>query len=192
LLRQVDSRPDLNVIVLSTEAGQQVREWLDNNEGRNPLVARASSLARLGVTGTPTVLIVDSSGTITDMSVGALEAGEQQRFVGRLMNDVGEPLASKDFRTDEVTGVDLAAISDRGAIQFVDVGDREAFRLSLRENVVNIPIDELEIRAPNELSRSQPIVLDASHGGLVRCRAAAHLLRSVGFSDVAILVQSSQ
>lgn len=70
----------------------------------------------------------------------------------------------------------------------IDVRDRESFAASARPRAVNIPRDELLVRAGAELSRSAQIVIDCSQESTIGCRHGASYLRQRGFEKVSIFL----
>jgi rhodanese-related sulfurtransferase len=58
----------------------------------------------------------------------------------------------------------------------LDVREREDFKRGHRAGAVNIPRDELAIRAYIELERARPVVIDCSQAETRECRQAANLL----------------
>jgi hypothetical protein len=58
----------------------------------------------------------------------------------------------------------------------LDVRDRDAFRQDHRAGAVNIPLGELDVRAPIELPASRPIVLDCSRTDAASCAIGGHFL----------------
>jgi TonB family protein len=58
----------------------------------------------------------------------------------------------------------------------LDVREREDFKRGHRAGAVNIPRDELAIRAYIEIERARPVVIDCSQAETRECRMAANLL----------------
>jgi rhodanese-related sulfurtransferase len=71
----------------------------------------------------------------------------------------------------------------------IDVGDRDAFRRGHWPGAVNIPADEMSMRAGIELPRDKTIVIDCTQEQRFRCDAAAWGLAEQKFSNVLLLVR---
>jgi TonB family protein len=70
----------------------------------------------------------------------------------------------------------LTQLLSSGRAALLDVRDRDAFRRVHRDGAVNIPLDELSIRAPIELRAFSHVIVDCSQGDESRCRLAGHFL----------------
>jgi rhodanese-related sulfurtransferase len=87
-----------------------------------------------------------------------------------------------------MTRAELQKLSDTARPTILDIGDRDAFRRGHQEGAVNIPVEELDLRARRELPLSGSIVIDCTQEQLFRCRAALAILRELGASKLALLV----
>lgn len=190
VLAETASKDDIDVLMVSDKSTGEVRSWLTDRNVDGAALIRVRSLARLGVVGLPTALILDAGGTITDIVIGVPTEEEERQFVLRLADSSAPALNSSDLQVPEVTEDALPSIAARGRPQIVDVAARPRQRRVTRPGTLHIPLDELDVRGLAELSRARPVVLGAGAEGLADCRAAAVILRGLGFTDVAILVGS--
>lgn len=71
----------------------------------------------------------------------------------------------------------------------VDIGSREDFGRGHWSGAVNIPWDELRVRAGPELPRTRTIVIDCTQEDLTTCRFAGGYVSEQGFEDVLLLVR---
>jgi TonB family protein len=71
----------------------------------------------------------------------------------------------------------------------VDIGSREAFGRGHWPGAVNIPWDELRVRAGPELPRARTVVIDCTQEDLAICRFAGGYVTEQGFGDVVLLVR---
>lgn len=72
------------------------------------------------------------------------------------------------------------------ATVLLDLRDRGPFAGSARPRAINIPVEELTVRAGAELSRDAQIVIDCSQDETFRCRVGHHMLVGTGFKNVSI------
>jgi protein tyrosine/serine phosphatase len=56
---------------------------------------------------------------------------------------------------------------------------------------MRIPIDELLVRAQNELPKQRPILIDCRHQNLRRCHAAALTLKVLGIDGALVFANRS-
>ena len=89
----------------------------------------------------------------------------------------------------DLRGVDLDTVL-RGRATFVDIRDREEYRSGNRRDSVNIPMSEIETRAPRELDPQRFIVIlcpEATPGALRFCKGMAAIVANAGFERVGVL-----
>jgi hypothetical protein len=75
----------------------------------------------------------------------------------------------------EIGDAELANLASARPIM-LDVRERADFKRGHRDGAVNIPADELNVRAWIELDRSRPVVIDCSQTATARCQIAARRL----------------
>jgi hypothetical protein len=73
----------LAVHVASTEDSDSIRGYL-SKEGVSVDSVFSASMASLGVTGTPTILLANSTGVIKDEYVGMLTGSQEEQLLARL------------------------------------------------------------------------------------------------------------
>lgn len=88
----------------------------------------------------------------------------------------------------EIGPDDLKKLSAGAHLQLLDVREREEFKRQHTQTAMNIPLDELFVRARIELRTDGPVIVDCSYGDPVICRQAGIVVQSVGISAVAILI----
>jgi hypothetical protein len=71
----------------------------------------------------------------------------------------------------------------------LDIGDRKAFARGHRTGAINIPHDELVLRARTELDPKKRYVIDCTQDERIRCGIAYDDLRRLRFDQVALLVR---
>jgi TonB family protein len=89
----------------------------------------------------------------------------------------------------EIGETELNTLVASSSPTILDIRERDAFRRQHRDGAVNIPRDELAIRAYVELDRKRPVVIDCTNAETRDCHAAARsLLRGVGIAKVLIFL----
>lgn len=142
------------------------------------------SLSSLGIKNVPTVAILDRNGVVTDMWVGKLSPFKESALMLKLkLEDTG----SRDkWSIDEAR---LARkVANKEPLLLLDIRERANFAMKPREGARNIPLDELSVRAQNELPRDHTIVIygyDPSEMDL-----AYSILDTQGFSNVFVFVHN--
>jgi len=81
--RVVKERGDTQLIVLVPEAADEGQAYL-KNLGVSIDDVRQVSLGGMGLSGTPTLILVDDAGAVSDVWVGALTADKENEVISRL------------------------------------------------------------------------------------------------------------
>ena len=134
-----------------------------------------TNLAAQGLVGTPTVVLMERCKAV-GVWVGKLGEGQQRTVIGHLREN-GDTLTDSSTGKAVAVGRDEVIAASRGAL-WIDIRDRDASPAVLRAGAVNIPLDELGLRAVVELPLSAPIVVDCSLVGEHECDFASHELRA--------------
>jgi hypothetical protein len=135
----------------------------------------------LGIAATPTLLIVDGSGTVQNAWTGKLSGAAEQEVFHRL--GISDPPPHEDVVVPDsdptLSAGDLALLLRRSeSIVLVDIRERAAFAAGHISGALNIPYDEIVPRAPHELSKSERIIVHCQSNSA--CEAAQ---RSEGTLD---------
>src|SRR6185503_9125639 len=121
---------------------------------------------------------------VTDLMTGLLPSAEQAKLLARIEGK-GDGITNAHV-TPEYRLVELAILLNAGWHTVLDVRDRTAYQKQHEAGSVNIPLDELEVRAPHELR--DKVLLDCSRTSINDCRAADIKLQRL-VPAVAILTQ---
>jgi rhodanese-related sulfurtransferase len=89
----------------------------------------------------------------------------------------------------EIPHAELKTLIARASPVLLDVGEREAFKRGHLAGAINIPVDELTVRARMELDPKKPHVIDCTQEERPRCDRAVATLRRAGFADLSLLVR---
>ena len=101
----------------------------------------------------------------------------------------GDPPVHHGGHGAGATEVTESELAKRTGAVVLDVGERAAFRRGHRPGAINIPYDELEIRAPFELDKNKLHVIDCTRDERAICDIAHDILKEKEFAQVAILVR---
>jgi rhodanese-related sulfurtransferase len=146
---------------------------------------RYVSFSSLGINSVPTLALVDRNGVVTYMWAGKLPPLEEKGLMSKLgLEDTRPP--------DEWSMTEASfdrKLANKEQLLLLDVRERESFATRHKDGARNIPLDELPVRAQNELSAGQTIVIysnDASEMDL-----AYSILETQGFAHVLILIPNT-
>jgi rhodanese-related sulfurtransferase len=142
-------------------------------------------LLSLGIRSVPTLVIVDRDGLVTDMWVGKLSPLEEKALVSKLK--VEDTRSPAEWSIDEANF--QRKVASKELVVLLDIRDRAAFAMNHRDGAQNIPLDELPVRAQNELPLDHTIVIYSN--APPQADLAYSILDTQGFAHVLILVQNS-
>jgi thioredoxin-related protein len=157
--------------------------------------------ANVGITGTPTLVLVDGHGTVLDEWIGRLDSDQQTDVavhLGIAPHDLVDQASSGDTApavkgaSPEVLSNELADLrAKHQKVTILDVRQRDQYSLGHMAEAVNIPFDELPMRAPHEISKKFPLILYCNfspscqaNGSRSLCSVSVEELSSVGFEHV--------
>jgi rhodanese-related sulfurtransferase len=147
---------------------------------------RYASLSSLGIKSVPTVAILDRDGVVTDLWVGKLSPLKEAALMGKL--------SLKDTRPPEEWSISEAnlerKVTNKEPLLLLDIRDRPLFKIKHRDGAKNIPLDELSIRAQDELPMDQTIIIYGDDDPAITDLAYS-ILDTQGFSHVFVLVQNA-
>ncbi len=146
---------------------------------------RQLSLPSLGIHYAPTLVLVDRSGVVSEVWVGRLSPRQE--------TEVMQSLQLKDTRPVSEWTIDDAElrrrIDNHEPIIVLDLREREAYTQGHLPGAKNIPFDELYVRAINELSQDNFLVLFDDNAQ--QADSSYTLLSDQGFSHVFILTHKT-
>jgi rhodanese-related sulfurtransferase len=146
---------------------------------------RYVSLASLGIKNVPTLAILDRNGVVTEMWVGKFSPLEEK--------DVMSKLRLEDTRSADEWSIDESSlkrkVADKELLVLLDIRERAPYAMNHRDGARNIPLDELPVRAPNELPMDHTIVIYGNDRSEIDL--AYSILDSQGFANLLILVQNA-
>ena len=145
---------------------------------------RYVSLSSLGVKNVPTLAILDRNGVVTDMWVRKLSPLQQKGVMSKLKLE--------DTRTPDEWSIDEPHLERKFAnkelLVLLDIRDRAAYAINHKDGAKNIPLDELPVRAQNELPLDHTIVIYGNNPS--EADLAYSILDTKGFAHIFVLVPS--
>ena len=189
LSRSARAYPDASFVVLSKEPVDVVGEWLSSHGITHDAVVQIAQPQIVGLMFTPTLLIVDNSARVTDMMVAKLSPDDEGQVLSRVAGTLVDPISNyaKVF-AEEIDAIRFGQLASETPL-VLDVRERDQYSRAHKNPSLNIPLDELETRAPRELSARERIVVDCTNLDLVQCRLAGLRLRGFGFERVSLLLE---
>ena len=146
---------------------------------------RYVSLSSLGIKNVPTLAILDRNGVVTDLWVGKLSPLNETALMSKLRLE--------DTRSPDEWSIKEAnlerKVANKELLVLLDVRERATFSLKHRDGARNIPLDELPVRAQNELPLDHTIVIYGSDP--FETDLAYSILDTQGFGQVFVLVQNT-
>jgi rhodanese-related sulfurtransferase len=147
---------------------------------------------RQGTTSTPTAVaskltfyfrVTGGAGEVLnpDEMPGGRRASEAGGVPAARADGSGPAVNSAGGGAETIDLNQLNRLIAAGKAVVLDIRERDAYRRSHREGALNIPMNELSLRAPIELRGAAQVVLDCSQGQESRCRVAAHFLEAEKF-----------
>jgi hypothetical protein len=167
---------------------------------------RQVDLGSIGVSATPTLLLLDQQGRLQQQWIGRLSASEESDVASHLGIDnwhgsVPGPQEGSGLEVPSgghsplVTTAELLTLLGRGdRLDIVDVRERSQYAAGRIALARNIPADELSVRAPHELLSDAPILVYcqfsaacAASGIPSLCSSATEQLRRIGRTNVRVV-----
>lgn len=167
LSQELRNRSDIHLLAIFPEPVTEAKIYLEQM-GVFIDDVRQTSLVSLGFKGTPTMLLVDNTGHVTDYWFGKLTDFQTAQFIERahLEHLTAGSAHEQEKQIDDEEIQRLIRSGQR--ISIVDVRDRQSYSADHVPNSINIPSDELQVRAINELSRTDLIVTSCQCADAVR------------------------
>lgn len=188
LSEHIRQRHDIRLVVISAEDSLPVSKWLIRHKIRPQYVAQASSPSSLGLLVTPTLLLVDNNGDVSDMLVTRLSHDEETQLWSRLSGHsvISLDNSTRTFAAEVEEATLTSSLEADPHIVILDIRDRDSYKGSHRSSAINIPGDELVTRAPAELSTESKVVVDCGTDDIIACRSAGMTLRRLGFEKTTL------
>lgn len=158
------------------------------------------SFRNLNLVGTPTLILLDSGGRVTGLWQGMLPRLERVVVLTRFNSRSHTIATLKDPLPSVKPGVQFApttALIHEITIEqlqelmlsrrVVDVRDRQKFAAAHQPLAINVPADELSVRARIEIPAKAKLLVDCSRIPVSQCRLSYATLERAGFNDIIVL-----
>ena len=191
LLQQLKGRSEISTLAIFSEPLSDAQRYFKEIDLSFDDV-RQASLAGLGLKGTPTLLLINETGQIKEFWTGKLIPEEETEVIDRIRAELAEKKSPPSTLTpyDRIDAQEAKKIALSGQkITILDVRNRQQYAGSHDKQSKNIPIDELEVRAPNELSTDDLIVTTCRCADATLSILARDRLVKNGFKKVAVLAE---
>jgi rhodanese-related sulfurtransferase len=163
----------------------------------------SGALESFKIQGTPTVTLLDNTGTVISVLVGGVTAAREQEMREELIPlfdaEIVRRVSSKKY-PQGLTGaageggpIDIDAaelkklIDAKEQVTVIDVDEREDYRKEHIPGAKNFPSDELFARAEREIPKSERVVVYCRCEGYGSSAAARSELLNQGYAQVLIL-----
>ena len=189
LIKEVKEHSDVHLAAIFTESVPEAKNYLEQMSVSIDDV-RQAPLSALGFKGTPTLLVVDETGQIKDLWLGKLTDFQATRFIRKLQTDpdIASALQREEKDVKRITPEEVQQLVKAGEkIVILDVRSRERYASGHEEGSINIPSDELDVRAINELSPTDFIITSCHCSDGRSSTVARDRLMESGFRKVAVL-----
>jgi Rhodanese-like domain len=197
LLAAANKTSAYNVVAVFPQAGKGARGFLKARH-LNIADVRQADFGTIHIEGTPTVLILDAGSHLVAEWDGRLnESQESDLFQKLALTRIRQPNIPIETTDDSsipgIRSAELLADLDNSPV--VDVRPRGEFSQYHLTAAVNIPLQELEVRAVHELPKDRAVVMycgthlaceldKAKEGVSTYCTESLKILRLVGFDNV--------
>lgn len=178
IVRDLRDESNIKVLALFSDEDNRFQDYL-NELGLQNVEAVRTDFDKVGIEGTPTLAIIDGNGVIQNVWKGLLSIKSEIEAKQKL----GFQVAYDDFFLEEVNIDDLRKKGEK--ITVIDLRERDVYTKKHFMDAVNIPLDELPVRAVNELSLSGKVAVYGTFDN--ESEDALRILRKEGFRKAYIL-----
>lgn len=160
--------PRVEVLIVGELPTAELRAAVEEAQLPATAIESVGSPIGHGFMVTPTLLCVES-GKVASIFVGQLSEQHMSAWRTHLTGSD----ATLTRTPIEIGASEFAALSSRGSLTLLDPRERKDFATGHRPEAVNIPMDEMMIRAKLEVDSRKPVVIACDAGRTDLCRAAS-------------------
>lgn len=179
----------VNLVVVTNEERSAMAAWLKSASIEVDEIVTSSAPAQLGFVLAPTVLIVDSTGRVTDALLERLDEGQVAALMNRLGGRSSAALDNTNFPA-EIDEADLRRRRELGQlVSVIDTSERDGAEANQGPApALRIPRDELRVRASLELPPGGTVaILCKRPQSRQQCRLDGRTLSALGRFEVLLL-----
>jgi rhodanese-related sulfurtransferase len=184
IIEGLSGRSDVRVVALFPESAFDSENYL-SQLGLSVNERKEASLLSLGIKEVPTLVLVDKNGVVSNVWIGQLPPKKEAEVIAALRLKNVRPVSEWTIAEKDVK----RRVEKHEPLVVLDLRERAVYQQKHRDGSKNIPLDELDARAMNELSRTDTIVLDGDDD--LTTDAAYTTLSRQGFSNIFILRQDT-
>lgn len=181
LIKETSNRSDVKLLAVFLNEDERREKYLKDSN-ISSLENRTANFASSGVGGTPTLVLVDENGVVLDVWNGKLSPEREASVMLALGVQSIKKSENLYVNQDEVK-----RLVNKKSTVIVDLREREIYDQEHFPDAINIPADELAIRAVNELSPSDTVVVYGDYDGDKKSELAETVLANQEFESVLIL-----
>lgn len=140
------------------------------------------------VVGTPSLVLVDSQGTVRKVWTGQVASAAQGEVLDAVRDPsrVGLPVRRLESGDPMLKPAELRRMGSMKPVTIISIAERGSFKTEHAAEAVNIPFEELAARAAIDLKRSHLNVVDCTVEPDSRCSLALRMLTDQGFQTAAL------
>ena len=188
LQRALKNKEVQTIVILpdtDTEAAKYVAEvGLEPDYLRQENVKQ--TLEPIGMTQVPLLLLVDRQGVLTSAWGGLLNAQAQVEVFKNIGLEAVDPIPPVGLKEIDQKDIETLLKRDKRAL-LLDVRDRESYARGHFPNARNIPFDELQVRAVNEIDIDSTLVIYSYRFDAQELASCINVLKSSGFKNILVL-----
>jgi Rhodanese-like domain len=158
-LLQANGEHNFYTVAILPQPKEKADAYLSQVLGIHVDEIRLGEFHKMGIAGTPTLILADGSGRIRSTWIGKLSEQKEAEVFTRLgivrpRSDAHNPGGASEPRAQaagEITAPQVLRLLRTGSAPIIDVRPRADYRKAHVEGALNIPSDELEARASHEI-----------------------------------------
>jgi len=177
-----------DVTVIGDSRDVKLKDWLRSERLSVDRLMPVEDLSAAGIIVTPTLLLLEGEGKVTDVISGLLHASVEEQLWRRLDDPVGTPGLRDSFAPPIISIADLQPAGRGISVQLLDFRSRDEFSRGHRPGAINVPSSEMA-RVSVAFDAREPLIIDCLDSIVPICRALASGLRQQGFKTVKILAK---
>jgi rhodanese-related sulfurtransferase len=181
LLTETARSSDVKLLALFSDADAGSEKYL-HEANLSALESKQTDLASFGVSSTPTLVLVNGDGVVLEVWKGKLSPKQEAALIRTL--GIQSAKNPDEWYIDEDAAKRLTS---KKSATVIDLRGRENYNREHFADAINIPVDELPVRAINELSNADTIIVYGDYDGDEIADSAESILASQGFEKVLIL-----